>query len=133
MKRGLVAIGIVFALAVSGNQTALGASDPVTLEVDFTWLSKHKCSGYSPAFKITGIPDGTKFLKFNMTDLNYRSYPHGGGTVEYTGTGDIPEGAFRYRGPCPPSQHRYEFEVKALDASETVLGIGKAMRPFPPD
>ena len=132
MKKGLVATGIVFALAVGGVQIVLGATEPVTLEVEFTCLSKHGCSGNPPSFKISGIPDGTKCLKVHMTDLNYRRYRHGGGTIEYTGTGDIPEGAFIYRGPCPPSQHRYEFEVKALDGSDAVLGIGKAVRPFPP-
>jgi phosphatidylethanolamine-binding protein (PEBP) family uncharacterized protein len=66
-----------------------------------------------------------------MIDLQVPDYPHGGGSVSYSGSGSIPYGAFSYKGPCPPSPHTYEFTVKALDASGNVLATGKAKRRFP--
>ncbi|MXN63495.1 phospholipid-binding protein [Stappia sp. GBMRC 2046] len=102
--------------------------------VSFSWNESHKCSSVPPAFYISGVPKGTKTLEFKMTDLDAPSFPHGGGTVPYTGTGKIPEGAFTYTGPCPPDgAHRYEFEVTAYgETGDKVLGQGKAARSFPP-
>ena len=134
MNRTFVVLGMVSALALAGCQSTKEAEKLATLGVDFTWSANNKCSASPPAFKISGIPEGTKSLVFKMTDLDVPSYNHGGGTVEYSGTGDIPAGSFSYTGPCPPSgSHDYEFEVKALNAAgDTILGKGKAMHPFPP-
>jgi phosphatidylethanolamine-binding protein (PEBP) family uncharacterized protein len=54
--------------------------------------------------------------------------------VEYSGSGDIPEGSFRYTGPCPPSgSHNYRFQVTALNADGTLaLGKGENTKAFPP-
>ncbi len=120
-------------LLVAACQTTKDAPNLAVLGVDFSWQGVPACSGKPPAFKISNVPAGTKTLKFWMTDLNVPSYMHGGGTVEYKGTGEIPAGAFSYMGPCPPTgSHDYRFEVTALNATgDTVLGRGQATRPFP--
>ena len=134
MKRNISLAGLAAAIIISGCQSTKEASNLATLGVNFNWSAKHKCSSMPPAFIISGIPEGTKTLKFWMTDLQVPTYTHGGGTVAYNGSGNIPEGAFSYTGPCPPSgSHDYEFEVTAVnDAGDTVLGKGKAVRAFPP-
>jgi len=80
------------------------------------------------------VPAGAKYRSFRMVDREVPSYPHGGGTVEFTGSGNIPAGAFSYTGPCPPSgPHTYEWTVRALSADRgTILGEGAAAKPFPP-
>jgi len=109
------------------------AAQAADLQVDFTWAGVNACTTKTPAFNIGGIPDGTKKLSFKMVDLNKPGYPHGGGTVDYAGSGAIPAGAFHYVGPCPPyGKHTYEFTVKALDAAGKVLASGKKSLPFPP-
>ena len=133
MKISRLIIALSAGLVLAGCQTTKDAPNLATLGVSFDWQPKHKCSSTPPAFEITNIPASTKTLDFWMTDLNKTSYTHGGGSVEYKGSGSIPEGAFNYKGPCPPSgSHNYEFEVKALNAAgDTVLGRGKAVRAFP--
>lgn len=134
MKKNFIFIGLFISLAVSGCQTTKEAKNVAKIGVDFSWESKHGCSSISPAFSVSGIPEGTKTLKFWMTDLNVPSYNHGGGSVEYKGSSNISEGAFSYTGPCPPSgSHDYKFDVTALNAAgDTVLGRGEAVREFPP-
>jgi phosphatidylethanolamine-binding protein (PEBP) family uncharacterized protein len=128
---GIVSVGL---LSLGACQTMKEAKNVAELGVSFAWKDSHRCSSVSPAFKIASVPSGTKTLKFWMTDLQVTSFTHGGGSVEYKGSGDIPEGAFGYTGPCPPSgSHQYEFKVTAINAAgDTVLGRGTAMRPFPP-
>ena len=103
------------------------------LKFDFKWVGwKDKCTTKSPAFKIISAPEGTKKISFRMVDLNVPSYSHGGGKAKYSGK-DIPRGAFKYKGPCPPSGvHKYEWTAKALDADGNELGKAKVMHPFPP-
>ncbi len=116
-------------------QTTKDAPNLAALSVDWTWEKKHGCSSKPPAFNIGGIPAGTKTLKFEMTDLNVPSYDHGGGTVTYSGSGNIPEGAFSYKGPCPPiGAHDYRFVVTAINAAgDTALGRGQATQAYPPN
>jgi phosphatidylethanolamine-binding protein (PEBP) family uncharacterized protein len=113
---------------------AAATADAADLGVAFTWDGTKACSSKPPAFKITGIPAGTKTLKFEMKDLDYRSYYHGGGSVDYAGSGDIPAGAFGYSGPCPPSGdvHRYRWTVEALNANDDTLAEGTATESIPP-
>ncbi len=124
---GYVVGGLIALASLPGS--ALAAD----LQVDFSWAGVNACTTRTPAFKIGGIPDGTKKLSFKMVDLNKPGYPHGGGTVDYAGSGDIPAGAFHYVGPCPPfGKHTYEFTVQALAAGGKVLASGKSSKPFPP-
>lgn len=103
------------------------------LTVDFSWAGTAACGTKPPAFKIGGVPAGTKRLRFAMKDLDKPGFDHGGGTIDYAGSGDVPSGAFFYTGPCPPGgSHRYEWTVQALDAAGRVLAAGRATKPFPP-
>jgi phosphatidylethanolamine-binding protein (PEBP) family uncharacterized protein len=68
-----------------------------------------------------------------MVDTNVPSFPHGGGTIAYQGSGSIPAGSFSYKGPCPPAgQHTYRWTVQALDANGKVLAAAAASEKFPP-
>ena len=71
----------------------------------------------NPVFTLSGVPEGTKFIAFRLTDLDVPGYNHGGGTVEYTGQTIIEPGAFSYKSPCPPNgSHTYEWTASADDS-----------------
>ena len=71
--------------------------------VDVTWEGSKSCfDPQSPPFTLSGIPAGTRHLRFAMKDLDAPDFVHGGGTIVYDGQRSIPRGAFSYRGPCPP-------------------------------
>ena len=105
-----------------------------TLNVDFKWMLKHKCSKSSPELKVENIPKGTVELKINMIDHqrpNLNSF-HGGGNLKneagFASSFTIAEGALQtYNGPCPPDVesyygHDYEFFVVAVDKQNTEVG-----------
>ncbi|MEQ8601891.1 MAG: YbhB/YbcL family Raf kinase inhibitor-like protein [Marivibrio sp.] len=123
------------ALVMSACQTMQEAETVAPLGVDFSWRGVAACTTASPAFTISNVPAGATLLRFKMTDLDVPSYNHGGGSVAYTGGGEIPAGAFSYKGPCPPSgAHDYQFTVVAIDESQgLIVGRGEAVRPFPPE
>lgn len=102
--------------------------------VDFTWDGTGSCfDPKSPPFSVSGVPAGTKALKFTMKDLDAPSYPHGGGSVPYHGQARIERGAFAYRGPCPPQgQHSYQWTVEAEDGAGRTVATATATRKFPP-
>ena len=101
--------------------------------VDFTWQGTAPCfDPKSPPFSLISVPDGTKMLKFSMKDLDARTYPHGGGSVSYTGQNRVGRGAFSYQGPCPPEgQHSYQWTVEAQDGSGRTLATATATKKFP--
>lgn len=102
------------------------------MKASFAWGETKKCfDSKSPPFKISGIPAGTKKLVFAMRDLDAPDFYHGGGSVEYKGKGDIPYGAFKYKGPCPPTPHTYQFTIKAVDAGGKELSSTKVRKRFP--
>ena len=102
------------------------------MELSFSWGPTKKCfDSKSPPMTVSKVPNGTEKLKFKMVDRNAMGYRHGGGTVEFKGSGNLPYGAFRYKGPCPPSPHTYEFTVQAIDMSGKVLAKATARRKFP--
>ena len=121
-------------LTLSACQTAKEAPNLAKLDVDFSWVGTSACSSKSPAFSIENVPAETATLKFLMTDLDKRTFNHGGGTVAYSGGSAVPAGAFSYTGPCPPSgSHTYQWDVQALNAAgDMILGKGTATAPFPP-
>lgn len=101
------------------------------MSVSFTWGQTTSCfDKNSPPFTVSGVPAGTKTLKFKMTDLDAPDYPHGGGEVAFTGQKSIPYGAFKYTGPCPPTTHTYRFDVRALDGAGKELGKASAKQRF---
>ncbi|MEE9923545.1 MAG: YbhB/YbcL family Raf kinase inhibitor-like protein [Brucella anthropi] len=126
MKKTLIAAAAVMAAMAT---PALSAD----LGVSFQWGPTKKCfDSKSPPFNITGVPKETKTLTFRMVDRNAMGFEHGGGKVAFNGKAAIPYGAFRYKGPCPPSgSHNYSWTVKALDAGGKTLAEGKAAKMFP--
>lgn len=118
---------LVVAVAMS-----LLATPAMAFGLSFDWGPTKKCfDPKSPPISLSAVPKGTAKLRFKMVDRNVPDYPHGGGTVAYDGKNALPYGAFRYRGPCPPSPHTYEISVDALDAKGTVLGSARARKRFP--
>lgn len=100
------------------------------MSLSFSWGPTKKCfDSKSPPMTISKVPKGTVKLKIKMADLN-SSYNHGGGTVKYKGSGKLPYGAFRYKGPCPPSPHTYKFTVRAVDAKGKTLAKASAKKRF---
>jgi len=102
--------------------------------VDFTWEGTASCfDPKSPPFSLNGVPAGTKVLRFAMKDLDAPSFPHGGGSVPYSGQNRIERGAFAYKGPCPPEgQHSYQWTVEAQDGTGKTLATATATKRFPP-
>lgn len=129
--RWLVTFSLLF---IFGCATAQVASDKAELGVEFSWKGIKRCSDYSPAIKVSGIPTGTKYLKVELKDLDVPSWNHGGGKVVYKGSSIIPAGSLKrgYNGPCPPSgSHRYQFTVHAVNEKGVIIGVGKATKKFP--
>jgi hypothetical protein len=121
MRRAYLVAGVLAALT-------LASSEAEAFGVSFRW-----CSG-SPEFQLRDVPKGTTTLDFRMTDLMAPSYPHGGGSVAYSGQSSVPCGALSsYRGPSPPPPqiHTYRWTIKALDASGKTLGQATSERKFP--
>jgi hypothetical protein len=101
------------------------------MSVHLDWGPTKSCfDPNSPPFAVSGVPKGTKTLKFHMTDLNVPSFRHGGGLVAYNKQSKIPYGAFHYKGPCPPRPHLYRFDVEALDGKGKVLAKAVAEKRF---
>jgi len=119
-------------LLASTILAALTATAHAEMKVSFEWGPTKKCfDPNSPPFKLSGVPSGTAALDFHMTDKNAPNFNHGGGQVPFKGETSLPYGAFKYKGPCPPSgTHTYVFTVKALDANGKVLAMAKAQRDF---
>lgn len=104
----------------------------MAMSLSFDWGPTQKCfDPESPPMTVSGAPAGTEKLRVHMTDLDAPDYPHGGGTVAYTGDGKLAYGAFRYRGPCPPSPHTYRMTAEALDGTGKVLATATARKRFP--
>ncbi len=121
-KIAALAAGLVMACGVPAS--AMGLS--------FSWGPTKKCfDSKSPPMTVSAVPAGTKKLKFQMVDLDAPTYPHGGGTVAWTGAGSLPYGAFSYKGPCPPAPHTYQFTVKAIGEDGKTLATAKASKRFP--
>jgi phosphatidylethanolamine-binding protein (PEBP) family uncharacterized protein len=115
---------------------ALGAlaSEATAMSLKFSWAGYLACGARSPAFSVSDVPAETARLAFKMVDRDVPTYPHGGGTVAYGGKGEIPAGAFSFKGPCPPSgqRHSCEWTVQALDRDGKAIGSATAAEPFPP-
>ena len=126
----LSAMVVAGALATS---SPAGAQAPA-FSVDFSWEGTASCfDPRSPPFTLSGVPAGTKRLSFAMKDLDAPSFPHGGGTVAFTGQPQVHRGAFSYQGPCPPSgQHTYQWTVEAQDAAGKTLATATVTKKFPP-
>jgi len=120
-------------LILAGMISLFVAAPAMAMTASFSWGPTKACfDSKSPPFHLSAVPKGTVTLDLRMRDLDAPDFMHGGGKVAYTGQGDLPYGAFRYKGPCPPEgHHRYRFTVKALDANGKVLATATSDRPFP--
>lgn len=102
---------------------AMGSAANAEMSISFEWGPTKKCfDPNSPPIHLSGVPEGTVELDFMLSDLDAPNFQHGGGTVAYKGQSSLPYGAFKYKGPCPPSgSHTYVISVRALDASGKTL------------
>ncbi|WP_416899074.1 MAG: phospholipid-binding protein [Minwuia sp.] len=131
-------IGLTVALCVLGMARTAAADD---FAFAFDWGNIPRCTTGSPntvpnpTFTLQNVPQGTKFIRFTLTDLDVPQYDHGGGTVEYTGQSSIAPGAFTYQSPCPPNgSHTYEWEARAKDGDgffSDTLGTATASKRYP--
>lgn len=109
--------------------------------IEFEWGDIPLCTSGSPnivpnpTFLLSGVPEGTKVISFQMTDLDVPSYNHGGGNVEYSGQSVIEPGAFTYNSPCPPNgSHTYEWKAYAKEKDSFFakkLGKAEAKKLYP--
>ena len=118
---------------------ALAASPAAAFELGFDWGPIPLCTTGipnvvpNPIFRLSAVPEGTRFIRFALKDLDVPDYDHGGGTVRYDGQAEIAPGAFRYQSPCPPGQtHRYEWTATALAGPEgPALATATSARDYP--
>jgi phosphatidylethanolamine-binding protein (PEBP) family uncharacterized protein len=129
----------LWTIVIVAGFTGLAASSPAGAQVqgfgvEVSWEGTAACfDPKSPPFTLSGVPPGTKRLTFVMKDLDAPSFPHGGGTVAFTGQNQVTRGAFSYKGPCPPSgQHTYQWTVEAQDAGGKTLATATVTKKFPP-
>lgn len=119
------------AMVLAAGSVGAVPSGASAMSLSFSWAGIPHCSHHSPAFSVSGVPAGTSRLAFRLVDLDFRPFPHGGGTVPYQG-GNVPAGSFKYIGPCPPPghTHRYQWTVQAQDVGGRTLATASSMRPF---
>ena len=122
---------------------ALMVSSPArAFSFTFDWAGLSPCyDGHpdrvsNPVFKITGLPAGTKSIRFMMADLNYPDYDHGGGVATADKSGRVAAGQFQYFSPCPNrgSRHSYEWTATAMsgpNGTGTAVGVAKAKLRYP--
>jgi len=125
-----VLVFFLIALATTGCLGPKKVSNMQEMKVSFSFDTQGcALNSPNPEIKIENVPDGTAFFQVSMTDLDAKSFNHGGGTVANDKDGLIKKGSLKsYKGPCPPSgSHTYEFTVRALNADKSlILGEGKA-------
>jgi len=109
------------------------SEDTPSMSLRFSWVGIPACASTSLPFQLGGVPTGTKYLSFMMTDLNAPSFHHGGSTIPFSGN-YVSQGTIAYTGPCPPGgqRHNYRWSVQALDAAGKTLAKASAEATFPP-
>ncbi|MEM7240901.1 MAG: YbhB/YbcL family Raf kinase inhibitor-like protein [Pseudomonadota bacterium] len=119
---------------------AVSISAPaVAFDFSFDWSGLKLCTSgnpntvKNPTFKLENVPEGTKFIRFKLVDLDVPQYNHGGGVVAYDGSATIAPGAFRYKSPCPPNgAHTYEWRATAQKKKNGgKLATATAQRQYP--
>ncbi len=117
----------------------LAATPALAFEISFNWKGLKSCTSgnpntvANPVFTLKDVPQGTKFIRFKLTDRDVPDYNHGGGTVAWNGETTVPAGAFKYKSPCPPNgAHSYEWTATAMSKKNGgKLGEAKAKRQYP--
>lgn len=116
-----------------------GAALAQDFSIRFQWGNIPLCTNGSPnrvtnpRFEVRHVPEGTRFIRFRLVDLDVPTYNHGGGVVVWSGAREIARGAFRYKSPCPPNgAHTYEWTATAQSKrGGGVLATAKARRAYP--
>lgn len=133
MKQILCYVVLLFLLAFGCSTESTGPD----LGIDFSWPNGMKScfDTKSPEIRVNKVPENTRFLSVAVYDTEY-GVTHGGGKVQYDGTGTIAEGALtEYKGPCSDlalsGPGKYEFTIKALDENNNVLATGRKTRAYP--
>lgn len=132
--RNWAAIVASIVLAAGAWLAAPASAQAPAFAIEYSWKGVNRCSDRSPAIQLLHVPTGTKALDVQMVDLDVPNFKHGGGKVAFGGEAEIPAGAVRYVGPCPPSgqRHAYRFRVTALDESGKALASADKAQEFPP-
>lgn len=119
--------------------TALLFASPAAaeFEIAFQWGDIPSCttgrpnSVGSPAFVLSGVPEGTTEIQFKLVDLDVPNFNHGGGKIKVGQNGTLPFGVFKYKSPCPPGGvHTYEWQAVAKAGRKT-LATASARRKYP--
>ncbi len=144
IKNGTFGFEIVAGDAHAKKKTTLarslkikkGTQLPTTekkFRISYTWQSNNMCKdGRSPRIDLQDVPEGTKLFTIIVSDLDLRSFDHGGGNSKYKGKDYIRSGALhKYHGPCPPGgvTHRYSIVVIAKDAKNRFLAKAEYIQP----
>ncbi|MCB1341217.1 MAG: hypothetical protein KDK24_09155 [Pseudooceanicola sp.] len=110
-------------LTLAAIATALTLATPALAEFRFSfdWAGLKSCTSgnpntvHNPLFKVSGVPQGTTVIRFQLKDLDVPGYNHGGGYVTIAKDGTVPAKSFKYKSPCPPSgKHTYEWTATAM-------------------
>ncbi|MEY8842970.1 hypothetical protein AB9K41_28390 [Cribrihabitans sp. XS_ASV171] len=127
----------VFCLAGLSVQALPAAAE---FRIAFDWSGLQACTSgkpnvvANPRFRVSGLPAGTRAVRFRLTDLDVPHYDHGGGWVEMSADGTVPAGVFSYKSPCPPGRvHTYEWTAvaKTQKGGGKTLATAKARRNYP--
>lgn len=118
---------------------ALVLASPAAAEfkIEFEWGDIPSCTTGnpnrvgSPAFRVSGVPEGTTEIRFKLVDLDVPQFNHGGGKIKVSQSGTLPFGIFKYKSPCPPGGvHTYEWQAVAKAGRKTVA-TASARREYP--
>lgn len=115
------------------------AQSAAAFSFSFGWEGLKLCNSgrpnkvQNPAFRLKGVPAGTKYIRFRLKDQDAPGYNHGGGVVAYKGQKVIAPGAFKYKSPCPPSgRHTYVWTATAQTKKiGGILASAKSARKYP--
>ncbi|NBB70928.1 MAG: hypothetical protein GVY33_11500 [Alphaproteobacteria bacterium] len=104
---------------------AAGDISPLEVTVDFA--ADNACSRLSPLVEVDGLLQDSDLVCLAISDLT-NGKSHGRSCVLPPHDETINAGAFlRYRAPCAQqADHRYRFQVYALDAYERPISSGEA-------
>jgi hypothetical protein len=107
-------------------------------DISFEWGNIPLCTSgrpntvANPTFNLRNVPAGTTQIQFKLVDKDVPDFNHGGALVPYAGGNTVPNGAFRYKSPCPPNgKHTYEWTARAADSNGKILGNASAKRQYP--
>jgi len=126
------------ALVIAGSAMISANAHAEDFSFTFKWGDIPLCTtGYpnrveNPIFELSNVPEGTKEIRFSLSDNDAPNYSHGGGKAANTGDNVIQPGAFKYQSPCPPSgKHTYVWSARARDADGDTLARAKSSQKYP--